>query len=231
MGVFVIYAYVLVTILTGIAAMMKGAVLPGIAGIVGGGMSAWAGSGLKGSLVVGDAGQRIAGALMAALFVSAGTGLAYYSGFRIGLWGVDFSGSAWCIVGLCIAYLFTADKFAEGTGGSGSRRQKMVAAAILSLVLIVTVWSAYSPGVPSGTSPACAQDAKFVLDTCRGAFRDVTQADAVRTVMSANPNVPEDEKKWIEDTVDLIYKSKAKGLTCGDMMSLELESCKQGEKK
>ena len=177
MGVFVIYAYVLVTILTGIAAMMKGAVLPGIAGIVGGGMSAWAGSGLKGSLVVGDAGQRIAGALMAALFVSAGTGLVYYSGFRIGLWGVDFSGSAWCIVGLCIAYLFTADKFAEGTGGSGSRRQKMVAAAILSLVLI------------------------------------------------------EDEKKWIEDTVDLIYKSKAKGLTCGDMMSLELESCKQGEKK
>jgi hypothetical protein len=75
MGVFVIYAYVLVTILTGIAAMMKGAVLPGIAGIVGGGMSAWAESGLKGSLVVGDAGQRIAGALMAALFVSAGTGL------------------------------------------------------------------------------------------------------------------------------------------------------------
>src|SRR5713101_5783212 len=134
MGVFVIYAYVLVTILTGIAAMMKGAVLPGIAGIVGGGMSAWAGSGLKGSLVVGDAGQRIAGALMAALFVSAGTGLVYYSGFRIGLWGVDFSGWAWCIVGLCIAYLFTADKFAEGTGGSGSRRQKMVAAAILSLV-------------------------------------------------------------------------------------------------
>ncbi len=132
MGVFVIYAYVLVTILTGIAAMMKGAVLPGIAGIVGGGMSAWAGSGLKGSLVVGDAGQRIAGALMAALFVSAGTGLAYYSGFRIGLWGVDFSGSAWCIVGLCIAYLFTADKFAEGTGGSGSRRQKMVASDTLA---------------------------------------------------------------------------------------------------
>ena len=42
--------------------------------------------------------------------------------------------------------------------------------------------------------------------------------------MSANPNVPEDEKKWIEDTVDLIHKSKAKGLTCGDMMSLELEN-------
>jgi hypothetical protein len=231
MGGWIINLYVLMTIVTGISAMAKGAVFAGVAAIVGGGMSAWAGSGLKGSLVAGDGSQRLAGALMAALFVAAGTGLIYYSGFRIGLFGVDFSGTAWCIVGLCMGYLFTAERFAEGTGGSGSRSQKALGAVVLALVLIVTIWTAYSPSVPPGTSPRCAQNAMFVLDTCRGAFKGVTQADAVRTVMTANANSPTDERQWIQDRVDLIYKSKDKGLTCKNMMSLELESCHEGEKK
>ena len=54
-----LYTYMLLTVLMGISALSKGAIYPGIAGIVGPTLCWFAASGLKGSLMVGTSSQKL----------------------------------------------------------------------------------------------------------------------------------------------------------------------------
>lgn len=56
-----VYIYMLLTLAMGISALWKGALYPGIAGVVGPTLCWFAASGLKGALLVGSSSQRVAG--------------------------------------------------------------------------------------------------------------------------------------------------------------------------
>jgi hypothetical protein len=108
-----VYIYSVLTITVGISAMWKGAVYPGIAGIIGATLCWFAASGLKGSLMVGTPAQKRHGVLAATVFVAVGIGLVYHSGFWIGLFGVELSGVTWCVIGFAAGYVSTTRKHAE----------------------------------------------------------------------------------------------------------------------
>ena len=75
-----VYIYMLLTLAMGISALWKGAVYPGIAGIVGPTLCWFAASGLKGSLLVGHSSQKLGGLAAALAFVAVGIGMVYHSG-------------------------------------------------------------------------------------------------------------------------------------------------------
>jgi hypothetical protein len=102
-----VYIYMLLTLAMGISALWKGALYPGIAGIVGPTLCWFAASGLKGSLLVGSSSQRVAGLAAAVALVSIGSGLVYHSGYWVGLFGYAFTGLTWCLVGLVAGWIST----------------------------------------------------------------------------------------------------------------------------
>jgi hypothetical protein len=107
-----LYIYVLLTVLMGISALWKGAIYPGIAGIVGPTLCWFAASGLKGSLTVGTSSQKFGGLVTAILFVAGGLGVVYHSGYWVGLFGYEFTGVIWCIVGLAAGWISTTRQHA-----------------------------------------------------------------------------------------------------------------------
>jgi hypothetical protein len=102
-----LYIYVLLTIAMGISALSKGAIYPGIAGIIGPTLCWFAASGLKGSLITGTSAQKFGGLGAAIAFVAVGFGIVYHSGYWIGLFGYKFSGVTWCIIGLAAGWIST----------------------------------------------------------------------------------------------------------------------------
>ena len=75
------YIYILLTIAMGIAAIFRGGMYPGIAGLVGPTLCRFAGSGLKGSLLVGTGSQKLGGLATAIVFLIIGFGVVYHSGY------------------------------------------------------------------------------------------------------------------------------------------------------
>ena len=107
-----VYIYMLLTLAMGISALWKGAVYPGIAGIVGPTLCWFAASGLKGSLLVGSSSQKLAGLAAAIAFVAISIGLVYHSGYWVGLFGYEFTGVTWCLVGLVAGWISTTRQHA-----------------------------------------------------------------------------------------------------------------------
>lgn len=107
-----VYIYMLLTLAMGISAPWKGAVYPGIAGIVGPTLCWFAASGLKGSLLVGGSSQKLAGLAAAIAFVAIATGMVYHSGYWVGLFGYEFTGVTWCLVGLVAGWISTTRQHA-----------------------------------------------------------------------------------------------------------------------
>jgi hypothetical protein len=105
-----IYIYLMLTLAMGVSALWKGAIYPGIAGIVGPNLCWFAGSGLKGSLLVGTRSQKVGGLGAAIAFVVVGMGIVYHSGYGIGLFGYEFTGVTWCLVGLVAGFISTTRK-------------------------------------------------------------------------------------------------------------------------
>lgn len=102
-----VYIYMLLTLAMGISALWRGAIYPGIAGIVGPTLCWFASSGLKGSLLVGTPSQRLAGFGAALALLAIGVGIVYHSGYWVSLFGYEFTGVTWCIVGLVAGWLST----------------------------------------------------------------------------------------------------------------------------
>jgi hypothetical protein len=69
--------YMMLTAVMGVSALLKGAIYPGIAGIVGPTLCWFAASGLKGSLMVGTTSQKLGGigATLVALAVGLGVSI------------------------------------------------------------------------------------------------------------------------------------------------------------
>jgi hypothetical protein len=105
--IWLLYIYMVIAVLTGISALVKGAIYAGIAGIVGPTLCWWAASGLKGSLMVGTRSQKIGGLVAAIVFAVMGFGLVYHSGYWVTLFGYEFTGVTWCAIGSVIGFIAT----------------------------------------------------------------------------------------------------------------------------
>ena len=108
------FIYMVLTVVMGIAAVLKGAVYPGVAGIVGPMLCWGAASGLKGSFMVGTPSQKLAGVVAAIVFAGIGFGIVYHSGYWVRILGLELTGIAWCAIGLAVGYLATKRKHAIG---------------------------------------------------------------------------------------------------------------------
>jgi hypothetical protein len=106
------YIYMVLTIVMGGAAIFKGAVYPGIAGIVGPALCLFAASGTRGSLLVGTRSQKISGLATGAVFALVGFGLVYHSGYWVGIFGYELAGVTWCATGAVVGYISTTKRFA-----------------------------------------------------------------------------------------------------------------------
>jgi hypothetical protein len=112
-AMWLLYVYMLLTVVTGISALTKGAIYPGIAGLIGPTLCCVATAGLKGSFMVGPRAQKVGGVAGRIVFACLGIGLVYHSGFWLGLFGVAVSGPTWCVIGLALGYVATKRKPAE----------------------------------------------------------------------------------------------------------------------
>ncbi len=105
MAMWLLYAYMVMSVVMGIAAMFKEAVYPGIAGIVGPMLSWGAAAGLKGSLLVGRRSQTLGGLVAAIVFAAVGFGLVHHSGYWVRIFSFELTGVEWCVIGLVIGYI------------------------------------------------------------------------------------------------------------------------------
>jgi len=99
--------YTIMTVAMGVSAIVKGAIYPGIAGMVGPILCWFAASGLKGSLLVGTQTQKVGGLIAALAFAGTGFGIVYHSGYWVGIFGLELTGVAWCAIGLVAGYIST----------------------------------------------------------------------------------------------------------------------------
>jgi len=112
--VFIIY--VMLTLTMGISALSKGAIYPGIAGIVGPILCWFATGGLKGSFLARPSPQkfaRLGAAVTFVALVAVGIGIVYHSGYWVGLFGYGFTGVTWCLVGLVAGWIATPREHAD----------------------------------------------------------------------------------------------------------------------
>ena len=107
-----IFIYMTMTLLMGISALAKGAIYPGIAGIVGPTLCWFAASGLRGSLMVGDTSQKLGGIGATIIALVIGLGIVYHSGYWVGIFGYSLSGVTWCIVGFAVGWISTTRQMA-----------------------------------------------------------------------------------------------------------------------
>lgn len=139
-----VYIYMLLTLAMGISALWKGAVYPGIAGIVGPTLCWFAASGLKGSLMVGTWSQKLAGLGLGIAFVAAAVGIVYHAGYRVGLFDLEFTGVTWCLVGLVAGWMSTtramATTGAAGNGIDGTVKHRPHPALGRVLQVIAVAW-------------------------------------------------------------------------------------------
>src|SRR5262245_29435870 len=107
-----IYVYMLLTVIMGLSALFKGAIYPGIAGVVGPMLCWWAASGFKGSLIIGTSSQKLGGLIGATVYVAVGIGIVNHSGYWVWLFGYGFTGVTWCLVGLAAGWFGTTRRHA-----------------------------------------------------------------------------------------------------------------------
>ena len=63
--------------------------------------------------MAGTSPQKFAGLGAAVAFVAVGVGIVYHSGYWVGLFGYDFSGVTWCLVGFIAGWIATTRQHAE----------------------------------------------------------------------------------------------------------------------
>lgn len=88
--------------------------LPALAFFVGSILAVFGGSGLKGSLLVGTPGQKVAGLGAGLAFLAVGAGLVYWSNVHPQIFGLHIPKSAWGVLGFAIGFQFTTRSDAEG---------------------------------------------------------------------------------------------------------------------
>jgi len=91
--------YMILVVTTGISALTKGEIYPGIAGIIGPTLCLFAALGFRN--------QKMGGLVAAIALAGVGFGIVYDSGFSVGLFGFEITGPVWCAIGLILGFLAT----------------------------------------------------------------------------------------------------------------------------
>ncbi len=112
-----LFAYLIVSIVTGVDVWMKAGWFVGMAAITAPMLACWAGIGLRGSLIAGNLSQKIFGAVMAVIFLGIAHWLMVASNYRVGLFGVSFGGGVWYLLGAIVGFIATSKKDTEPRAG------------------------------------------------------------------------------------------------------------------
>jgi hypothetical protein len=102
-----LFAYVIVSFVAGYGAYINAGGFVSFSLISTSMLAWWAGSGLRGSLIAGKSTEKIAGFVMAAIFLGIGHWLAASSGFRVVLWENSIGGGIWNLIGAFIGFIAT----------------------------------------------------------------------------------------------------------------------------
>lgn len=106
MKVFV-YLYALISLFAGLGALGNSGWIAGASLVAASLLGWWAGTGLKGSLLIGDKSQKIGGFVMAAVFLLIAHFLSY--NFLVSLFGIEVGGGIWYLIGALVGF-FTTNK-------------------------------------------------------------------------------------------------------------------------
>jgi hypothetical protein len=111
----ILMVYIFISLICGIDAWRNAGWFVGVSALLAPMLAWWAGSGFRGSLLVGDKTQKIAGLLMAIIFLGVAHWLANESGFIVGLFGISFGGGVWYLIGAVIGFIATNKKDAASS--------------------------------------------------------------------------------------------------------------------
>jgi hypothetical protein len=110
----IMYVYGVLVVVTAIGALIRGAIWPGAAGLIGPLLCWWAGAGIRGSFMVGSRRQKIGGLIAGAAFTLVGLGVLYLSGYRVIIFSLELGGMAWGLLGTAVGFFCTTREVAEG---------------------------------------------------------------------------------------------------------------------
>ncbi len=96
------YIYLVITVVITVAMMLRGQVGYGLALLGASALGFVGGSGIQGSRY---AGTGKAGLALGVVIFAVGLVIAYTSGVRLRLFGIDLPGVAWVIIGFVVSYL------------------------------------------------------------------------------------------------------------------------------
>lgn len=110
---FLLYIYILVSVLTSIVAFTRGELSVGLVGLLAPNLCWFAGSGIRGSLMVGTRSQILAGCAMGVASIAIAIGLSAYFGYALVFVGYKVAGIYWCCLGLVVGWLAVTRRDAE----------------------------------------------------------------------------------------------------------------------
>jgi uncharacterized membrane-anchored protein YitT (DUF2179 family) len=100
----------IISIVTAVTAFSSGGFILALSGFVGPFLCFWGASGAKGMFYHGSI---LLGAILGGVFIGAGAGFVYYTGFWIRLLGYHLNGVTWCIIVAIISFILTNKEHAE----------------------------------------------------------------------------------------------------------------------
>ena len=110
--------YFYLSLFLGVSAWISAGLVAGLSLLGASVLAWWAGSGLKGSLLVGDPGQKVAGFLMAAIFLVIAHFLSFSLSINLSFIDAEIGGGFWYLAGALVGYFTTDRRHAEGSAPS-----------------------------------------------------------------------------------------------------------------
>ena len=125
----------------------------------------FAGSGLRGSFLVGTTSQKIGGSLAAIVMLAAATWLG--TQFSVRFLGIDFTGSLWAWLGFAVCFLLTTKRFATSDSSSHQTQPSTSMPANLSLDILMHYDLARDKGVAALRWNSTQRQSSFDNEQCK----------------------------------------------------------------
>ena len=114
MTTFIHGAYIIITIVVGIAAFGNVSIGVIASGILAPIIAWFGGSGLRGSFNVGDNSQKITGFILGAIALTISYFWINYTGYWIQVFEIEITGVVWILIGFLIGLVFSTKKHSLG---------------------------------------------------------------------------------------------------------------------
>src|SRR5438309_10526153 len=98
----IILLFMLLAVVTGVSALLKGPIAAGFAGIVGPILCLFAGAGVRGSFLVGVRSQKIGGLVLGAISLAVGPLLLQATVYRMPVVPIELAWTAWGLAGTAV---------------------------------------------------------------------------------------------------------------------------------